>query len=119
MIALLTSLVGPKFAKPALYAIIAAMVLSALGIGKCVLDNRAAEQAKQTTRSSEAIADAAEQAVGTIINTGNRENSINDVVSQAAKEIDNAPDPSTARAAALGAVCRLPEYTHDPACAVH
>lgn len=114
----LTGLVGPKFAKPALYALIVVTLLSTLAVGKCVLDNRAAKQAEQTTRSSDAIATAAEQAVATITNSSNREASVDEVVAQAAKEIDNAPTSSAARAAALNAVCVLPEYRLDPACAV-
>lgn len=103
-----------------LIGIIALAVIATvgIGIGYCSLQRTATGQAKQTTRSSEAIADAAEQAVATVINTNEREASVDAVVAQAAKEIDNAPDPATARAAAFRAVCGLPEYSRDPACAV-
>ena len=116
MIAILTSLVGPKLAKPVLYALIALLAVAVLSVGYCSLNNRAAQQAKQTTRSSEAIADAAEQAVGVVINSNARDTSVDAVVTQAAKDIDNAPDDATRRAAALAAVCSLPEYSRDSRC---
>lgn len=118
MIALISSLVGPKLAKPVFYGILMLLAVAVLSIGYCSLKRGEAGQAKQTTRSSEAIADAAENAVAVVINANGREASVDAVVAQAEKEIDNAPDPAVRRAAALRAVCGLPEYRKDPACAV-
>jgi hypothetical protein len=118
MIALIASLVGPKLAKPVFYGVLALLVAAILSVGYCSLKRGAAEQAEQTTKSSEALADSAEQAVAVVINSNEREASVDAVVAQAEKEIDNAPDPVARRAAALRAVCGLPEYSRDPACAV-
>lgn len=114
----IASLVGSKPPKPVLYGAIALLVIAILSIGYCSLRRGAAEQAEQTTKSSEALADAAENAVAMVVNANDREASVDAVVAQAEKEIDNAPNPAIRRAAALRAVCGLPEYRQDPACSV-
>jgi hypothetical protein len=118
MIAFLTSLVGPRWAKPVFYVLLAVLAVVILSIGSCLFDKGAADQAKQTTKSSEALADAAEKSLETVVNANSRDASIDTLVTQTAEGIDNAPDAATARAVALGAVCRMPEYITDPACKV-
>lgn len=118
MIALIASLVGPKLAKPVFYGVLALLAVAILSVGYCSLKRGATEQAEQTTKSSEALADAAEQAVAVVVNANDREASVDAVVAQAEKEIDNAPNPAARRAATVRAVCLLAEYREDPACAV-
>lgn len=117
MIIWLGRIVGPKFALPVLIVagVLFALVFFAV-VQSCTSDDT--DQVEQTTRSSEAIANAAENAVATVINANERDASIDEIVSQAEKEIDNAPNAAVARAATIRAVCLLAEYRNDPACAV-
>jgi len=112
----IANLVGQKWAKPVLWALIALALLSMLGVAKCAYDSRVAEQAKQTERSSEAISDAAQNAVAIVTNRADADADIDNVVSAAAKEIDDAPNATIAYDAALRAACLLPAYSRDPSC---
>jgi len=116
MIALLAGVVGQKWAKPVMWVLIVTALLSTLGIAKCTYDNRVAEQAKQTERSSEAISDAAADAIAVVTNRADADADIDNVVSAAAKEIDDAPNATVAYDAALRAACLLPAYNRDPSC---
>jgi len=118
MIVWLTGLVGRKLAVPVLIGAGLLLALALFGLVRSCSADRVTEQAEQTSRSGEAIADAAQNAVATVVNANEREASVDAIVAQAAKEIDNAPDPATARAATLRAVCLLAEYRNDPACRV-
>lgn len=118
MIQFLGGIIGPKAVKPFLIVLAVLALVIGLGVARCVWKGGAVEQAKQTTASSEALANAAESAVETVTNANARETSVDNLVTEAAKEIDNAPSPEAARAAALRAVCLLPEYRADPSCKV-
>lgn len=118
MIRLLDGIIGPKTVKPLLIVLAVVVLVGGLGVARCVWKGGAAQQAEQTTASSEALASAAESAVETVTNANARETSVDNLVTEAAKEIDNAPSPEAARAAALRAVCLLPEYRADPSCKV-
>lgn len=119
-IAILASIVGGRAARPVFLAIIALLALGLFGLAKCVSDKNDADavqdQAEQTTRSSDAMADAAQNAVAVIVNEAKYDKTVDQVVTEAAREIDAAPTSSDARKAALRAVCGLPEYRGDPAC---
>lgn len=114
----LAGIVGPRLARPVLIVGAVLLLLSVLGVGKCVYDRGERAQARQTERSSEAIADAAENAVAVITNRTDADRGIDAIVSEAAKDIENAPNAAVAHHAALSAVCQLPEYRKDPACTV-
>ena len=118
MIALLTAWVGPRLARPVLYVLLGLALVATLAVGKCVLDRRQVAQAEQTTRSADAIADAAQDAVATVTNRADTEQDIDAVVSAAAQEIDNAPNATAAHDAAMDAACMLAEYRNDPSCTV-
>lgn len=75
-------------------------------------------QAQTEASSSEAMQEAGQAAVATVIKRSNEEMALKDLVNQSSKEIDNAPDPAAARAATLNAACQLRLYRDDPACAV-
>lgn len=102
------------------YGIIAAAVIAILTLSFCVLtrDGGKSEQAEQGVRSNEALADAAASAVKTVTQGNDRERSIDQIVAQAEKEIDNAPSPAARRAATIAAVCSLPDYRDHPSCQV-
>lgn len=81
-------------------------------------DDTPSEQAKQTTRSSEAVADAAQDAIATIGKRTATDALIDDVTVDTVKEIENAVDPFDVRDAVVAGVCRNPAHRRDPACAV-
>ncbi len=118
MIRFLDGVLGPKSVKPLIIILGVILAVCAFGVARCIWKGGAAQQAEQTTKSGEALADAAENAVETVTNAHAREASIDTIVEEAAKEIDNAPSPEAARAATLRAVCVLEEYRLDPACTV-
>jgi hypothetical protein len=113
----LSGIVGPKLAKPVLIIVSIIAIVLAFNVARCAWQNQAVRQAKQTTRSGEAIADAAQSAVATITNATARDASIDSVVAGAVLEIDAAATQEEKRAAAFNAVCALPEYAGDPKCA--
>lgn len=116
MISFLGGIVGPKTVKPLLIVLGVILIVSALGVARCVWKGEAARQAQQTTRSGEALTEAAEGAVEAITNAQGREVAIDTLVAGAALEIDAAGTPQEKRAAAINAVCQLPEYAGDPQC---
>ncbi|KEZ00244.1 hypothetical protein AI27_08845 [Sphingomonas sp. BHC-A] len=118
MIELLATVVGRKAAKPVFGALCALLVLAVLSIGYCSLRGGAADQAEQTTRSSDAIANAAQGAVTDIMNQSKAETAIDAGVAATKEEIGHAQDPAAIRAAVARNVCLRPEYRSDPACAV-
>lgn len=117
LITWLGGIVGPKLAKPVLIVVAVVAMILAFNVARCAWQNQAVQQAKQTTRSGEAIADAAQNAVATITNATERDASIDSVVAGAVLEIEAAGTQEEKRAAAFNAVCALPEYAGDPKCA--
>lgn len=116
----LISLVGARAAKPVLYVL---AVLIALGLvftlARCTRpDNAVVEQATQTTRSGEAIANAAGAAVLTIDNRAVTERDIDTATAVITENIDNAQNYDAVRAAVVAGVCRQASHRNDPACAM-
>lgn len=99
-------------------------VLALLGtvfaLGRCTGgDNDDAEQqARQTERSSEAVASAAADAIETIGDRAATEKTIDAAVTHTTQEIQNAPDSDAVRDAVLIGLCSRPSHRDDPACAV-
>lgn len=112
----LDGIVGPKMVKPLIIILGVILAITAFGVARCVWKGGAAKQAEQTTRSGEALTEAAESAVGTITNAHGREVAIDTLVAGAALEIDAAATPQEKRDAAINAVCQLAEYATDPQC---
>lgn len=85
-----------------------------------ILGNRGQEvrQARTETASAEAMQEAGQAAVATVLEQAHEEAELKDLVTEAAQEIDNAPNPAAARRAALNAACQLQLYRDDPTCAV-
>lgn len=104
------------------YATVALGAVLLLGlvflVGRCTGDDSDAveAQAEQTTRSSEAIADAADDAIQMLEDRTATEDAIDQIVSQTVENIDGAQDADAVRAAVLAGVCSQPSHRNDPAC---
>lgn len=98
----------------------ALVIIAALIIAAKIIGGRGAEvrQAEAGALSAEAMQEAGRAAVETVIKDGDRKVALTELVAEASKEIDDAPDPIAARAATLNAACELQLYRDDPACAV-
>ena len=118
MMGTLTSLVGPRLAKPLLWMLLVLLSILLLSAGHCALRGGQANQAKQTTKSSEALADAAKGAVSDISNQTKAETATDAAVAAVKEEIGNASDPAAIRSAVARDICVRREYHNDPACAV-
>jgi len=102
-------------------AIIGALVLALVAlvaVRSCTGIREVAEQSKQDARSGEALAGAASVAVELVIERADEEATVNELVAEAIKEIENAPSDQAAGDAARAAICGLPNFSDDPACAV-
>lgn len=93
------------------------LLLVVFGPGACK-SRQAVEQAKQTTRSGEALGNAAASAVGTLENRVVTDKEIDAAVANVQKEIGSAQDLDAVRNAVLSGVCQKPSHRNDPACAV-
>ena len=114
----LTSIVGAKAAKPVMWCIIVLLAIAVLSVGYCTLKGGERDQARQTTKSSEALADAAKGAVSDISNQTKAETAVDAAVATVKEEVGNAVDPAAIRSAVARDVCLRREYRNDPACAV-
>ena len=114
----LTSLVGPRLAKPLLWLLITLLAIGLLSVGYCALRGGRADQAKQTTKSSDALAGAAKGAVSDISNQTKAETATDAAVAAVKEEVGNAIDPAAIRSAVARDICVRREYRNDPACAV-
>ena len=75
-----------------------------------------AAQPKQDARSANATAETAKDVAETVIERASDEATVDDLVEETAKEIDNATSPKAAGDAARAAICRMPNYRDDAAC---
>lgn len=99
------------------------LVLILFAFNKCAesgKDRAVAVQAEQTTKSGEAIAEAAQVAVETVDNRASVETTIDIATTIATREIDNAESSEDVRAAVTRAVCERVRASGrtDPACIV-
>ena len=121
MFTFIATIVGEKAARPVGFALIAVVVLLALWGASCAFhrpDTTAQQQAEQTTRSGDAIANAAQNAVATISNRTVTDAVVDQATVNAQKEIDNAENDDDIRAAVIAGVCGQTSHHNDPACAV-
>lgn len=116
----LVTKIGSKWAARVVIAVVGLGLLATVfTIGRCTRKpDTAGVQANQTTASSQAIANAATIAVGTIQNRSVTEKDIDHATAVAQLEIDNAADPAAVRSAVVSGVCANPAHRNDPACAV-
>lgn len=89
-----------------------------LSLTHCGDNREAAEQAKQTNRSGEAITAAASDAIETIGDRVATEKNIDDAVTDAQKDIADVQDPNVIRNIVIDGVCKQNSHRHDPACRV-
>ena len=109
----------PEWARWLAFGLIAAVLVYAIfAMGRCSDRSAVQDQAKQTTASSEAIADAAEGAIETIGVRVVTEKEIDRATAVATMEIEDAATPDDVRDAVIRAVCVRREYINDPACAM-
>jgi hypothetical protein len=117
--AILIRLVGEKAAPYVFFGAIGVALLVALfALSRCGHDTTAQQQAGQTTRSGDAISNAASSAIETIGNRTATDATIDAVTINAQEEIANAQDAGAIRDAVVAGVCGSPSHRHDPACAV-
>jgi len=95
------------------------VAIATLAISKCTGSNRKeAAQARQTSASGEAIANAAKDAVETVSGRSEAELAIDAAVAEAKKDIGNAQSSADIRVVVARELCRFKEYRDDPACIV-
>lgn len=118
MIALFTKWFGDRLALPILIGLVIALIIFGLAAARCVHEWQGGQEAKQTTKSANAITNAAVDAIGTIENRSRADQAIDAATDQTRKDISNASDPSDVRRAVVNGLCSRPEYKRDPACTV-
>jgi hypothetical protein len=107
-----------------LFASTAAKVITALALLLAVVgfvlwlkwDDSA--QPKQDARSANATAETAMEAAQVVIDRSQGDQSIDELVAETSKAIENETDPQVAGALARDAICKLLYDSHDPACVV-
>ena len=87
-----------------------------LSVKSCLGNRQQAEQGRQDSRSADATAKTAQDAANTVIERADKDATVDELVSETQKEIENASDEKASRRAALRAICSLPEHRDDPAC---
>ncbi len=103
--------------KPVLWFFLAFLILLIVfSLGRCTDDNGEAEQAKQTTASSEALSEAAEVAIDKLESRQATDVTIDAAVAATTTEITNANDVDAVRAAVVAGLCNQPAHRGDPAC---
>ena len=114
MLSMLTGVPRPVWIGAAVLALLGSVFV----LGRCSAGDGsdAGEQARQTTRSGEAIAGAAQDAISTLEGREATEKEIDRAVADATKEIDNAKDAAAVRDAVLDALCVQDSHRDDPAC---
>lgn len=109
-------LVGERFAKPVVWALLIGLVLLAVfALGRCGGDDPT-PQVEQGNRSSEAVADAAQDAISTLEDRVATEQAIDRAVAAAVVKIDDAVTPDAVRDAVLESICGEASHRNDPAC---
>ena len=97
---------------------VALLIGAVLLVRSCADDRQEAEQSRQDSRSSTALAETAKDAAATVIARAEDETSVDELVAATIEEIENAPSDKAAGDAARAAICRMPDYRDDPACRV-
>ena len=111
---------GYKLAKPMMFMVLAALLIfGLLMLSHCGRsDDAAQQQAAQTTRSGEAVANAAQAAIEVIGERAATEKTVDQATAIAVKGVEDAQDPDAVRAVVVASLCRQASHRLDPACAV-
>lgn len=118
MFAWLIPIVGEKLAKPLMIGGGIILLIGAIFLlGRCTgNDDELEAQVEQTSRSSEAIADAAEMAIDKVEDQTATERSIDIAVAETVASIEGAQDADAVRNAVIQGLCSKPSHRNDPAC---
>ncbi len=109
----------PAFLSSLAFKLIAGAVLILIvlvSVTQCTGQRKAAEQAKQDARGSDAMAVTAKEAAETVIQNASDSATVDQLVTAAAKRIEDAPTPEVAAIEARSAICAFPEYRNKPEC---
>ena len=109
----------PAFVSTLTFRLIAAgaiVLILLLAVSQCTGQREKAAQATQDARSATATAETAQDAARVVIERSAADVSVDSLVRETAKEIDNAATPQDAGRAARSAICSLPNYSADAAC---
>lgn len=106
----------PREAVIALIGIVAVILL--VLVVKCSGDGGKAAQAEQGNKSSEALGDAAVEAIDLLQNRTATEATIDAAVERTTDDIRKADDVDAVRAAVIAGVCGQASHRDDPACQV-
>jgi|GEM_PF-2543045 len=109
----------PKFlttlaAKLIMAAILVAVVL--LSVKSCSDGRKAGEQGKQAGREAVAATETAKDVAATVIANAEENASLDDLVAETQREIENATDAKVSGAAARAAICRMHDNPKPSGC---
>ena len=109
----------PAFISSLAFKLISAgaiVLILLLAVSQCTGQRQRAAQATQDARSATATAETAQDAARVVIKRSASDMSVDELVRQTTKEMDNAETPQAASRAARSSICRMPNYRDDPAC---
>ena len=109
----------PAFVSTLAFRLIAAgaiVFLLLVAIKSCTGSQQKVAQATQDARSATATAETAQDAARVVIERSAADVSVDELVRQTTKEMDNADTPQAASRAARSSICRMSNYRDDPAC---
>lgn len=121
LIPLATKVVGPRFARAFLWLALSALLIAALGIGKCTYDSRQRTAIGVAKRQTSAATQSGADAVDTV----GRSQSVERAADEMTRENDDAirfapgadaPVDPAVRDAGLAGLCRRASYRNDPKC---
>ena len=96
--------------------VVAALILALVAVSFALwLKWDDAAQPKQDARSANAVAETAKETAETVIERAKDDATVDQLVTETAKQIDTLPLPEAAKAARK-AICSLVEYAKDPQC---
>lgn len=100
--------------------VLALIILVAGTTTYCSSSRQAFKQAEQDARSSGATASAFEEAADAARLNSDEDAAIDEIVDDALKLIDegNIKDEKVSRTIIINSLCRLPDYSDDPACSM-
>ena len=87
-----------------------------VSVKSCTGARERAAQSQQDARGAKASAETAKDAAATVIKRADANATVDELVRETAKEIENAKTPQDAGRSAHFAICQLPNYRLDPAC---
>lgn len=109
----------PAFVSSLAFKLIAAGVVALIllvSVKSCTGARERAAQSQQDARGAKASAETAKGAAATVIKRADADATVDELVRETAKEIENAKTPQEAAQKARSAICGFPEYKGSPQC---